>query len=53
MRPMAVFLLVGLAIAALLVGVARLDGYVAGAIGLVAATLVSHWYGRRRSVRKK
>jgi hypothetical protein len=48
MKSLAVFLLVGLALAALLVGVAQLDGYIAGGISLVAATLVSNWYEWRR-----
>jgi hypothetical protein len=48
MKALGLFLVVGLALVALLVGVARLDGYVAGAISLVAATLVSNWYERRR-----
>lgn len=53
MKSLAVFLLVGLGLVALLVGVARLDGYVAGAIALVAATLVSNWHDRRRRVGEK
>ena len=47
MKAMVLFLLVGLALVALLVGVAQLDGYVAGGVSLVAATLVSNWYQRR------
>lgn len=52
MKSLAVFLLVGLGLAALLVGVAGLDGYLAGAISLITATLVSNWYDWRRRERR-